>query len=43
MLGKKSEARRRLAKAIDLGGDTVKMRALDDPDFEALWRSGEKK
>jgi predicted Zn-dependent protease len=43
VLGKKFEARRRLAKAIDLGGDGVKTRALDDPDFEALWRAGEKK
>ena len=43
MLGKKFEARRRLAKAIDIGGDGVKARALDDPDLEALWRSGERK
>ena len=43
VLGKKFEARRRLAKAIDIGGDGVKTRALDDPDFEELWRAGEKK
>ena len=30
-------------EAIDMGGDTVKMRALDDPDLEGLWREDEKK
>jgi hypothetical protein len=34
VLGKKFEARKKLEKAIDMGGDA---------DFEALWRSGEKK
>ena len=43
MLGKKFEERKKLEKAIDLGGDGVKTRALDDPDFEGLWRPGEKK
>ena len=43
VLGKKFEARKKLEKAIDIGGDGVKTRALDDPDFEALWRAGEKK
>ena len=39
VLGKKSEARKKLEKAIDIGGDAVKTRALDDPDFEGLWRA----
>jgi hypothetical protein len=43
VLGKKFEARKKLEKAIDMGGAGVKARALDDPDFEGLWRSGEKK
>ena len=43
VLGKKFEARKKLEKAIDIGGDGVKMRALDDPDLEGLWRADERK
>ena len=35
--------KKKLEKAIDMGGDAVKTRALDDPDFEGLWREDEKK
>ena len=27
-------------KAIELGGDKVKLRALDDPDLQGVWVSG---
>jgi len=27
-----------LGKAIELGGNEIKLRALDDPDLEPLWR-----
>ena len=27
-------------KAIELGGDEVKLRALDDPDLQGVWVSG---
>ena len=32
------EARTWLGKAIDAGGKDVKLRALDDPDLEPLWK-----
>lgn len=35
------EARSWLSKAIDVGGDQVKLRALDDPDLEAVWKREE--
>jgi hypothetical protein len=40
MLGDKARARKMLDKAIELGGDRVKLRALDDPDLEGVWVSG---
>ena len=27
-----------MGKAIELGGNEIKLRALDDPDLEPLWR-----
>jgi len=33
-------ARKMLDKAIELGGDKVKLRALDDPDLLGVWVSG---
>jgi tetratricopeptide (TPR) repeat protein len=33
------EARTWLGKAIDVGGKDVKLRALDDPDLEPLWKN----
>jgi tetratricopeptide (TPR) repeat protein len=32
------EARSWLAKAIESGGDTIKLKALDDPDLEPIWK-----
>jgi Flp pilus assembly protein TadD len=32
------EVRTWLGKGIDVGGKDVKLRALDDPDLEPLWR-----
>jgi Flp pilus assembly protein TadD len=37
-LGRTAEARNWLAKAIDLGGDEIKLRALDDSDLEPTWK-----
>jgi hypothetical protein len=32
------EARGWLRKAIEEGGNEIKLRALDDPDLEPLWK-----
>ena len=40
VLGDKARARKMLDKAIELGGDKVKLRALDDPDLQGVWVSG---
>jgi hypothetical protein len=32
------EARAWLAKAIEAGGTEIKLRAMDDPDLEPLWK-----
>ena len=37
VLGDKARARKMLDKAIELGGDEVKLRALDDPDLLGVW------
>ena len=37
MLGNKTEARKLLSKSIELGGDAVKQKALDDEDLEGVW------
>ena len=37
VLGNKTEARKLLSKSIELGGDAVKQRALDDEDLEGVW------
>ena len=39
--GNKEEARGLLSKAIELGGDAVKTRALEDPDLQGVWVSEE--
>ena len=36
-LGKLEEAQGWLAKAIEIGGKETKLRALEDPDLEAVW------
>ena len=41
VLGNKEEARGLLSKAIELGGDAVKTQALNDPDLQGVWVSGE--
>ena len=41
VLGNKEEARELLGKAIELGGDAVKTQALEDPDLQGVWVSGE--
>ena len=41
VLGNKEEARGLLGKAIELGGDAVKAQALEDPDLQGVWVSGE--
>ena len=41
VLGDKDEARELLGKAIELGGDAVKTQALEDPDLQGVWVSGE--
>ena len=41
VLGNKEEARELLSKAIELGGDAVKTQALEDPDLQGVWVSGE--
>ena len=41
VLGNKEEARGLLSKAIELGGDAVKTQALEDPDLQGVWVSGE--
>jgi tetratricopeptide (TPR) repeat protein len=33
------EARRWLGKAMETGGNEIKLRALDDPDLEQLWKN----
>jgi len=40
-LDNKDEARELLDKAIELGGDAVKAQALNDPDLQGVWVSGE--
>ena len=40
VLGDKARARKMLDKAIELGGDKVKLQALDDPDLQGVWVSG---
>ena len=37
LLGQVEDARAWLGKAIDVGGDELKKRALDDPDLEPVW------
>jgi len=37
VLGNKTEARKLLSKSIELGGDAVKQKALDDEDLEGVW------
>ena len=37
-LKRPDEARTWLGKAIEAGGDDVKLRALDDPDLEPVWK-----
>ena len=32
------EARSWLAKAIEAGGNAIKLKALDDPDLEPIWK-----
>jgi hypothetical protein len=32
------EARSWLGKAVDSDGNALKMRALDDPDLEPIWK-----
>ena len=39
VLGNKDEARGLLSKAIELGGDAVKVQALNDPDLQGVWVS----
>jgi predicted Zn-dependent protease len=39
LLGRIQLARRCLARAVELGGDEVKLKALDDPDLGPIWRS----
>ena len=41
VLGNKDEARELLGKAIELGGDSVKTQALEDPDLQGVWVSEE--
>ena len=41
VLGNKEEARGLLGKAIELGDDAVKTQALEDPDLQGVWVSGE--
>jgi hypothetical protein len=38
-LKRTDEARSWLAKAVNLGGDEIKLRALDDPDLQSLWEN----
>ncbi len=38
-LNRLDEARSWLSKAIELGGKDMKLRALDDPDLEPVWKS----
>jgi hypothetical protein len=41
-MGRVEEARRLLARAIEVSGeygDELKLQALDDPDLAALWQS----
>jgi hypothetical protein len=33
------EARDWLGRAIEAGGNEIKLKALDDPDLEPLWRN----
>jgi predicted Zn-dependent protease len=39
LLGRTEEARKWLSRAVELGGDEVKLKALDDPDLGPVWRS----
>ncbi len=38
-MGRYDESKDWLGKAIDVGGNPIRARALDDPDLEALWNS----
>jgi tetratricopeptide (TPR) repeat protein len=40
MLGRAEEARNWLSKAIEVGGEDIKLRAMDDPDLQPIWNSG---
>ena len=40
VLGDKARSRKMLDKAIELGGDKVKLQVLDDPDLLGVWGSG---
>jgi len=38
-MGRLDESQSWLRKAIDAGGNPVRLRALDDPDLEPFWES----
>ncbi len=40
VLGDKEEAIELLIKALNLGGDAIRRRALDEPDLQPLWGKG---
>ena len=42
VLGNKAEARKSVDKVIEIGGDTVTPRVLEDEDLQSVWASGEK-
>ena len=41
VLGDMARTRKMLDKAIELGGDKVKLQALDDPDLLGVWFVGD--
>jgi hypothetical protein len=38
-LKRPDEAKTWLGKAIEAGGNEIKLRALDDPDLQPLWKN----